>query len=264
VARARATWPSLTIDPAAFVAHVARLVRPGSDGAALEELFAADLYLACGCTLADGTALAAFEKLYVGAIDQILARLRLDGDVLAEAKQQVRQKLLVGAPPKISEYSGRGELRSWLHATATRTALNILRSRRRELKADDDHLLSLPAMGDDPEMRLLRQRYAAEFKAAFAEAMASLTPRQRVLIKRHFVDGVGTDGLGALYRVHRVTALRWLTDTRELLAKRTQHALWQRLGMQRAEFESVVRLVRSQLDFSIRELLGTEATSTSV
>lgn len=263
VARARATRSALSIDATALCAFVGARLAAGAGEDALAELFAGDLALAAGCVRGEPAALRIFEAEHMSAVDGVLARLRLDDDVLAEAKQQVRGKLLTGTPPKMAEYSGRGELRSWLHATATRTALNILRSRRRELRADDEQLLALPAGGDDPETHLLRERYGAEFKLAFAEALASLTARQRVLIKRHFVDGLTTDRLGALYRVHRVTALRWLTTTRVLLAKRTQAALWRRLGLQRAEFESVVRLVQSQLDFSIRELLGAEGLTST-
>lgn len=256
VERGRAAWPDVALAPTEFVAHLGARLRPHAPAGTIDEVCAGDLWLACACARGDAAAVRAFETAYVGEIDRMLGRMRLDADVLAEAKQQVRAKLLVGAAPRIAEYSGRGELRAWLHAVATRTALNVLRARRRELRAGDAELMALPAAADDPEMRVLRQRHAADFKAAFGDALGSLTARQRLLIKRHFVDGLGTDQLGALYHVHRVTVLRWLTSTRELLAKRTQEALWRRLGLQRAEFESIVRLVRSQLDFSIRELLG--------
>lgn len=250
---------SFSLDDGDFLEHVALLLQADASLETLDALFAADLWLAFGCARGDAEAVRAFEREHVRSIDLYLARLRLDPDLLEEAKQLVRDKLLVGARPRIADYSGRGELRSWLHATSTRTALNLLRGRRRELRAADEQLLDLPSLNADPETQALRNRYVNDFKAAFLEALASLTPRQRVLLKRHFVDGLNTDGLGALYRVHRVTALRWLTQTRERLAARTQKALWRRLGLDRNEFESVVRLVRSQLDFSIRSFLAETA-----
>jgi RNA polymerase sigma-70 factor, ECF subfamily len=258
VAEGRAAWPQVAVDAGELMRHVASLLPADADADSLRALFAADLFLAFGCARGDAAALEGFEAHYVRSIDLYLARLHLEPDVLEESKQLVRNKLLVGARPRIAEYSGRGELRSWLHATATRTALNLLRGRRRELRAADEQLLDLPSLTADPETEVLRGRYVEDFKAAFREALASLTPRQRVLLKRHFVDGLGTDGLGALYRVHRVTALRWLTQTRERLAARTQKELWRRLGLDKQEFESVVRLVRSQLDFSIRSFLAAE------
>jgi RNA polymerase sigma-70 factor (ECF subfamily) len=254
----KSVWPGLSVTVGELAAHIAAALPAQADFESLDSLFGADLFLACACAHGDAAALRELERHHIRSIDLYLARLNLEPDLLEEAKQLVRDKLLVGPRPRIADYSGRGELRSWLHATATRTALNLLRGRRRELRASDEQLFDLPSLNADPETQVLRERYLEDFTAAFREALASLTARQRVLLKRHFVDGLGTDGLGALYRVHRVTALRWLTQTRERLAARTHKALWRRLGLDRREFESVVRLVRSQLDFSIRSFLAVE------
>jgi len=255
IAAAHGTWPTLAVDSTVFAAYLLARLPANPTPAVLRTLHGNDLYLACSVAAGDEEAQRIFETQFVHSIDQFLGRLQLDADILEEAKQLVREKLLVGDRPRILDYTGRGELRSWLCATATRTALNLLRSRRRAIKAEDDRLLDMPAVADDPETLGLRSRYAAEFRAAFGEALAQLTPHQRVLLKRHFVDQLSTDALGTIHQVHRVTVLRWLTQTRERLASLTQSLLMQRLGLATREFDSIVRVVRSQLDFSLRHIL---------
>jgi RNA polymerase sigma-70 factor (ECF subfamily) len=69
------------------------------------------------------------------------------------------------------------------------------------------------------------------------------------------VDGLSIDALGEIYGVHRATAARWIAKIREDLLARTREAFSARAKVGRAEFESLLRLARSQLDVSLRRVL---------
>jgi len=180
-------------------------------------------------------------------------------------KQLVRQRLFVGggtagAPTsagKIAEYGGRGDLRRWVRSVAVRTCLNDLRKGKREVLVDDDQLIAQHAIAqDDPEVEYMKRTYANEFKQAFAAALEQLGAREQTLLRYHHVDGLNIDEIGAIYRVHRVTAFRWLEKAKELLVKSTLEILRGRLKLPADELDSVLRMIRSQIHLSIVRQLG--------
>jgi RNA polymerase sigma-70 factor (ECF subfamily) len=265
VAEGRAAWPQLQVEPARVAAFVGRHVDAEVGDEPLAGLRPADLYLAAACGAGDPAALAAFERDYIREVDIALARMRIGPPRLADVQQLVRQRLFVGggtagqptSPGKIAEYAGRGDLRRWVRSVAVRTCLNELRKGKREVLADDDHLIAQHAIAaDDPEIDYMKRTYAGEFRAAFGEALAGLGPREQTLLRYHHVDGLNIDEIGAIYRVHRVTAFRWLEKAKEQLVKTTLETLRTRLRLPADELASVLRLIRSQVHLSLIRHLG--------
>lgn len=265
VAEGRAAWPDLPVAARDVVEFVARHVTPDLADAALDGLRPADLYLACACARGVPGALAAFDRDYMREVDIALARMRVGPPRLADVKQLVRQRLFVGggtagAPTsagKITEYGGRGDLRRWVRSVAVRTCLNEMRKGKREVLVDDDHLIAQHAIAtDDPEIEYMKRTYAGEFKAAFADALLHLGAREQTLLRYHHVDGLNIDEIGAIYRVHRVTAFRWIEKAKDQLVKATLDTLKQRLKLPPSELESVLRMIRSQIHLSLVRHLG--------
>ena len=265
VAEGRAAWPNLAVDALDVVAFVARQVTPDLADAALEGLRPADLYLACGCAKGMNAAITAFDRDYMKEVDIALARMRIGPSRLADVKQLVRQRLFVGggtagaptSPGKISEYAGRGDLRRWVRSVAVRTCLNDLRKGKREVLVDDDQLIAQHAIAaDDPEVEFMKRTYSSQFKAAFSEALKQLGAREQTLLRYHHVDGLNIDEIGAIYRVHRVTAFRWLEKAKELLVRSTLETLRGRLKLPPDELDSVLRMIRSQIHLSLVRHLG--------
>lgn len=255
VGEGRAAWPQLALPGRELVEFVARQVTPELADAALDGLRPADLYLACACARGLAGALATFDREYMREVDIALGRMRITGARLADVKQLVRQRLFVAG--KIAEYAGRGDLRRWVRSVAVRTCLNDLRKGKREVLVDDDHLIAQHAIAaDDPEVEYMKRTYAGEFKAAFAEALGQLGPREQTLLRYHHVDGLNIDEIGAIYRVHRVTAFRWLEKAKEQLVKGTLERLRARLQLPPAELDSVLRMIRSQIHLSLVRHLG--------
>jgi RNA polymerase sigma-70 factor (ECF subfamily) len=260
VAEGRAVWPDVAVEPARLVGFVATRLDAAADaGDLLDGLRPADLYLACALTDGDRAALAAFDRHYMREVDVALARMRIGPPRSNDVKQLVRQRLFVGdgVPGKIAEYAGRGDLRRWVRSVAVRTCLNDLRKGKHEVLTDDDQLIAQHAVpGDDPELAYMKRSYAHEFQAAFSEALSRLGAREQTLLRYHHVDGLNIDEIGAIYRVHRVTAFRWLEKAKEVLVEATLVIMRARLNVTPRELDSVLRLIRSQVHLSLVRHLG--------
>ena len=265
VAEGRAAWPALAMDARIVVEFIARQATAELADAELDGLRPADLYLACACARQMPGAIAAFDRDYMREVDVALARMRIGPPRLSDVKQLVRQRLFVGGgtagqptgPGKIAEYAGRGDLRRWVRSVAVRTCLNELRKGRREILVDDEQLIAQHAIAtDDPEIEYMKRTYAHEFRVAFGEALAQLGAREQTLLRYHHVDGLNIDEIGAIYRIHRVTAFRWIEKAKELLARSTLDVLRGRLKLPANELDSVLRMIRSQIHLSLVRHLG--------
>lgn len=260
---ARAAWPIVSLSDEVFVGHLAGVLRRGA-ARSVEELLArdtvSDLYLACGCAAGDRAALAAFETHYLAALDATLARLDLPAWVIDDVKQDVRQRLLVGEasrPPRIADFTGAGNLRGWLRVVAVNTARQILR-RVGPAPSTAELVDVVPPVAHDAELEILKSHYREQFRAAFLLALAELSPRDRTLLRQHYLLGLGIGQIGTMYGVHRATAARWLDRCTRVLLRTTRRTLATRLRVDRTDIDSILRLVRSRLEISIRAALAAE------
>ena len=256
VARARAEAEGVDLDPREFVAYVADRVTFDKLGCpVLRSLRAGDLWIAFGCVAGATSAIDAFEARYAPEITGALRR-SFDLGLAQDAELRVRERLfLVGEheSQRLASYSGRGDLRTWLRATAVRMAIDVMRARREVPVAPD----SLGEIGDlaDPMLASLKQRYRDEFRIAFGEAASALTDRERTLLRYRFLDDLSIDEIGALYRVHRATVARWIATIREGLFEATRARLMSAFKISDTEADSVLRLIDSQLDISIETIM---------
>jgi RNA polymerase sigma-70 factor (ECF subfamily) len=259
VAAAQAAWPRIGLDAARFIPYLLQRLPVADEPAeALRRLHTSDLYLACACAHGDAEAIAALESRYLVHIDRALTPLAVAADQVAEVKQQLRHTLLVAdaGPPKIVEFVGRGDLRRWLRVIAVRAALALARqAHRQQSLADDDRLERALLPPQHPEVQYLKDRYRGEFRTAVGEAFRALTARDRMLLRQHFLDGLTIDQIGTLCRVHRATAARRIERAQKTVQALTRAALMRRLTVESSELDSILRLIRSQLDVSIDALL---------
>lgn len=253
IRRGRAAHPDVRIDDATFEAWLVERVTPETAPTARVE----DLWLACASAAGDETAIALVEARCFADVSGSLAKMGLSQDRIGEVKQGLRKLLFVGdgQTPRIAAYRGTGDLTSWLRVSAMRAAMKLVRKEGRETPASDDAVLEARAGGDDPELSYMKAAYRAAFKAAFQEALDSLEPREKALLKQQIVDGLGIDELGTLYDVHRATAARWLASAREKLLSRTRRTFMMKARISTDECESIMRMVQSQLDVSLHRRL---------
>jgi RNA polymerase sigma-70 factor (ECF subfamily) len=217
-----------------------------------------ELALATACAAGDAEAIAIVEERYLRDLDRALARFQGGSGLVYEVKQRLRHKLFVGDGdgPKISTFSGRGDLGRWIRVAATREAIGLLRKGKKEIPMEETALANaLTASQGDAELAYLKRLYAAEFKRAFERAIAALDPKERTVLKYHVLDGLNIDQIGAVYGVHRATIARWIANARDTLLVRTREILMDNIEVDRAEFDSIMRLIQSQLDVSLSRLL---------
>ena len=241
--RGRAAWPAVSLDPATFATRLARL--------AAGDQHAEDLYLACACAEDDAAALAAFEQRIIAEVPHFIARIDASPAVADETKQAVRDYLLVapaGTRPRIADDAGRGALGGWVRVIATRMVLQAHRSRA---GSNEDAASRLAASEPSPEVALIRKRHGPELAAALRAAIASLSDRDRGLIKLAIIDELSMDELCGLYKVHRTTLWRWIVQLKQQILDDALGSLRQTLALPTAELESLCRAVQSQLDWSL-------------
>jgi RNA polymerase sigma-70 factor (ECF subfamily) len=256
-------YPELRLAREQFARHLARVLdhRPLGSEPGLAELNFSDLYLACGCSLGLPAALSNFEGQYLKSLRSFVKDVDSSAARLDELKQTLRVRLLLGvegSEPRIARYLGRGSLKAWVQVAAQRLALTTVR--RSEPMHDDgaaltDHLSPDP----DPELAYLRSRYAEEFRAALQGALAELSSRQRLLLRLHLVEGMSLSKIGTSYKVSQSTISRWFGAVREHVRDQAKRRLYELIGADSGAFDSMVRLLQSQLDLSLSQLLHSEA-----
>ncbi len=255
---AHAAHPALAVDDDLFIERVAR-VWPATEGDALPELRAAELYLTAAAAEGDEAAVELIEAQHFADARAGVERMGLGRARSDDALQTFRRKLFVredGTAPRIVEYGGRGDLRGWLRVGAVREALKIVRSEKREVAMDDARLLDeVPVAGRDPELEQMKALYQPAFKRCFAGALAALPAREKNLLRQQALDGLSIDDLAALYHVHRATCARWLEAARRQLFDETRRRLMEDVGIAEGECDSIIRLVQSQLHLTLRRVL---------
>lgn len=260
IEEAKAALGSFAASDDGFAAQLGGVLPADATPETLGRLRAADLYLAYGCAAGETVALEAFEAEFGRDIDLAISRsgnINLGKD---EFRQLVRSKLFVAAPgrrPKIADYAGRGDLRSWVRVTALRMIVDLVRQHAgdRVVPLEAEALSAIPAPGDDPELDYFQRVFKTEFREALQTAFARLSPRERNLLRHQVLHGLNIDQVGALYRVHRTTAFRWIEKARRSLLQHTRDALKQRLHVASGEFLSIMRVVQGDLEVSVRRLL---------
>lgn len=258
VAEGQAAWPEVTLDPEDFVAHLAQRTLPDEDLlAGLQKVVAADLYLACACSRGDPAALQAFDRHYIARLTAQLARADALPAFTDEVKQAVRVRLLVaeaGLVPRIASYRGRGSLAVWLRLTAARLAVN-LRNSAGPVDHQEHDLDRLQSKHADPELAFFKAHYGEELRKAIQGALEALPAKDGNILRLHFFEGLSAQTMGVMHRVSERTVQRWIRDIRERIIAETRRLLNQRFALTHAQFDSVMRLVNSQLEISIRRLL---------
>jgi RNA polymerase sigma-70 factor (ECF subfamily) len=243
----RAAWPEVTVETDRFAAHVARLPEA-------EELHA-DLYLACACADGDPTALRVVDRQILGEVGLFVRRIDASPELAEEVRQALRERLLVARPgetPRIADYSGRGPLGAWVRVAAVRLAID-LRRKRGEAPLPDP--AAAPADELDPEAALLRARHHEDYQAALREALATLSAKERNLLRMHFVDGLTVERIGVVYQVNKGTVSRWIQAVRQKLLDETYRGLGERLRLSPSELASLTAMVQSQLHVSLSGIL---------
>jgi RNA polymerase sigma-70 factor (ECF subfamily) len=247
----RSTWPGVSLHPESFACKAEQLRVREED----LEARGADLYLAWACAQHDASALGHFERVFLSKVDAYVRRLGLEKDAVDEVQQGLRIRLLVGVEPRVGQYTGRGPLGAWVRIIAVRVAMSATRAKPRERSEDVDALGALVVERAGAEVALMRNRYADLFQAALERSLDVLEPRDKTILRMHFVDQLNIDAIGRIYRVHRATIARWLVGIRQKVLANLRQELSLELHTTSSEFRSILDVLRDDLTVSLRNLI---------
>src|SRR5258706_4043775 len=149
-----------------------------------------DLVLGKSLAAGERSALDSYEREIAQMIEAQLRRRGLADDAIADVQQILRTRLFVGdgEGPAIASYEGRGALRSWVLVSALREAVRARTKSAREPSTADDALAELVDRSDTLAPSIEKERYREAFRSAFRNALAALSPRDRVLLRMHVID----------------------------------------------------------------------------
>ena len=252
------SWPGLE-EPARLRTVLAERLAAGAGNLSAR---AADLYLATACASGAKAAIAILDAQLPELVRPALIRIGVLAADVDEIVQRVRVALL--APDEhgvcgIASYTGRGDLRAYVRAVAVRRALK--RIERETPPPNDDQMMLLarmPDANDGADVQLLKQRWADDFRIGFARGTAALSPRERTMLRQHYVDGLSVDMLAPLYQVHRATCARWIEAARNKILHGVREYLRTERGLDATELERALALIRSQLDLSMSRHFAAE------
>lgn len=256
---ALAAYPDLMVDAAQFAAELARRLGTAAAPVPLARIHAAHVHLAIACAAGDPLAIRRFEAELFDELAASASRLRARPDQVDEVRGQLRRILFVsepGRPAALREFSGRGDLRSYLRVIVTRELVRAINKGRREVGVSDAELLDRLLPASDPGVGYLRDRYRDDVDAALRAALLGLADQPRALLRFSVVDGWTVDRIAALYGIHRATAARRVAAARDQLGAAIRAELARRLAISTAEVDSIVRGVQSRVEVSLERLLA--------
>lgn len=245
---ASARHPGLPAPDATLAAFVAEKRAAAGDAPVdLDGLVVAHA-AACG----DQAAVAEIHALLAG-LRPALRRTGADEQLLNELLADLPGELVTpreGAAPRILGYSGKGPLGAWLRVIAARALVERRRKIRPSVPIEEEVGGAL-ARTHDPELELLKRTYKAQLERAFRDAFASLSAEERLLLIQHHKDGLNVDKLAALHGVHRATAARRVAAARDAFTREVRAVLARELAVGHETFDSIVRLVQSELSLHL-------------
>jgi RNA polymerase sigma-70 factor (ECF subfamily) len=257
-ARGRAAYPGIVVDEMAFAAHVARCGSPVDKCAGGADIHAEDLYLCCAGLSGDETAVRRLRTKCRTVLTAYLRHIDTSADFVDEVEQKLSESALIGSndrPPKLITYSGRGNLASWMGVAAQRIAITMRRHEAAEQRAIDGASVEARLVAADPELSFVKEHLRERFQRSVNAALLALDDRQRMVYSLHIVDGLTVERIGRSYGVRHTTVSRWMASARAAVIAEATRILRDEMQLAPEEFESLARLLASQLDLSVSSVL---------
>lgn len=229
-------WPQLKVSQPELDAFLA--AREPTDPAP-----AADLYLVCACVLGHPDALATLERSVLALVPGWVSRIDATADFGDDVAHSVRALMLTGASPRLGTYSGKGSLEAWVRVAAVRQAL---KQKAGQAKPADAAGSAPKDAGEVPR---------ADVEAAMEAVLAALDVEERAWLKLSYLDGVSLERAASLVGVPSATVARRIAALEGHVLASLRERLQHQLRLPRAEVESLLRVVRGQLEISLAQAL---------
>ena len=257
----RAQFPSFSIDDKVLLTLLVACLPPQADWPEdltlwLDGRNPVDLYLAAACLSRDEAAIAYLEREHIAKQFPPISRPEMRSELL----QRVRIKLLgaTGLKPALATYKGRSPLDSFLRVVVRNIERDMHDSQPPTVPLDDTPEIAaqFESPTENVELGYLKTTYRAEFRRCLEQAVRQLEPQQRNLLRMSLVHRMTTTEIGQQLGVNQSTISRWLSAIQQELGQTTQQCMRERLNLNREEYESLMRVIRSRLDASMERWLS--------
>jgi RNA polymerase sigma-70 factor len=216
---------------------------PGAVEAYLKSLHLDDLALACACSEGIEQAWEFFIAHFRQDLrDAACAMLRGSGraddaraEELADSVYAELYGVRTGPDGRRKSlfvyFHGRSKLSTWLRAVLAQKQVDVIRTSAKTVSLETDvegearreFTGRAGAVRADPDPD--RARYLGRFDRALSAALASLTPRERMLLACYYVDQLTLAEIGRMLGEHESTVSRQLERMRRSLRERVTQAL---------------------------------------
>lgn len=216
-----------------------------------------DEYLRVACLARAAGAVETLESHFIVPLRATLERRCGDAQLVDEALQTLRQKLLLGESPRLQTYQSTGHLRAWLQVVGVRVCQDLARQRgarwARESALRDDWPVNSPGVDVAAE----REELDALFVEALRQVIRGLPARERYALRMHVLAGWNVSQIGEALAIHRASAARWIVAAKEKINDNVRALLAERLDLDHSELERVLNLFSTKLDIRLSRLFQT-------
>jgi RNA polymerase sigma-70 factor len=161
-------------------------------------------------------------------------------------------------------FHGRSKLSTWLRAVLAQRYVDALRAGRRaesyEEKVEADEAAILRARGSPASPDPDRARYLALLQAALLEALAALSPRDRLRLAYYYVQELTLARIGRILGEHEATTSRSLDRTRQSVRGHVERALRAEKRLSDAQIRLCFAYAMEEWPFDLTRALSPEAS----
>jgi RNA polymerase sigma-70 factor (ECF subfamily) len=109
---------------------------------------------------------------------------------------------------------------------------------------------------NDVEGNMLKRRHGEIFSHALSVALRELTTRDRLVLRMNVVDRISTTRIAAIYKVSQPTVSRWIQRSARTIFATVKDLVCDELEIDSRELDSLLVLVRSQIEITISQVNG--------
>jgi RNA polymerase sigma-70 factor (ECF subfamily) len=249
------------------VSRSEELQRAGADeiSSFLQGLRLEELALAHGCAAGNQHAWDVFLTKYRESIHQSARSITRNETAGGELADSLYAELYglgtdTSRRSKLALYSGRGSLAGWLRMVLSQSYVNQIRASKRLLSIEEEEEVHGTQFAAAPV--LLAEEADPRLQEATDEALAALSPEDRLLLSSYFLDGCRLAEIGRMLGVHESTVSRklerLLKDTRKLIRKGLE-----RRGMSRRQSDEALEVDVRDLELDVSARLRPKAENSS-
>jgi RNA polymerase sigma-70 factor, ECF subfamily len=251
---ARDQWPAIDLAYDRFEA-VVRELDVSADGL---RNWGRDLFLACAAGDGHPAALREIDVTCIMTLPGRILRLGSTLESINDVLQSVRTRLFSGPAPRIRAYNAAAPLRQWIKVVAIRTAIDTHRRDSYVARAEVAWSEAIFGQPTDAATTVMRGQYKEELERTLRIVLTEISARDKAVLRLHVLEGMSIERIATIYGVHRVTVARWVWNAGEMLLSSLRAHFEQKFGIVPKDFDSLARLMRSQLSVDLTSMLRAE------